>query len=287
MVPISTRPACTRTLRSRGEALSKTPRKGSDIYTVATLGLLGLGHAVGGGAGRLLASRGLLGGCGGGLAAGILGHGRLVVARLGARRARAGAQEDRGRGDLDALRHQVVPVRGECVGARSHGCSQDMAGPRCGIRARSEADGATQEEYKVPGSSVTAHSQIGTHTHTHAVPARSRGVLSRPHPPCGQPYLRAIELSALYPSPAQHHAPPVELGRATANDQPADGPSYGGHALMTGRCGQSLPGHGLHGPSVAPRSPGKTARCVTISSPACWVGSNGCLWPARRRRRRL
>jgi hypothetical protein len=90
-----------------GEALLKRPQKNTERYTIATLGLLRLGRTIGSGGSRLLAHGSLLGRCRRILSAGILGHGRLIVSRLGW--VRAGSQEDGGRGDVNVLSHQSVP----------------------------------------------------------------------------------------------------------------------------------------------------------------------------------
>lgn len=125
----------------------KIPLKDTERYTIATLRLLGLGRPVRSGGGRLLAHQGLLVRRQA-LPAGDFGHGRLVASwRLWW--ARAGSQEDGGRGDVDVLSHQsVLSARGG--GAQSHGCCQDMAGLRRSLEARKQA--ILRPKYKVPPS---------------------------------------------------------------------------------------------------------------------------------------
>jgi hypothetical protein len=115
--PISTCPACTPLNRCIRRDSVEEPRRDAEEYTIATLGLLGLGRPIGSGSSRLLAHGSLLGG-GRGLPAGILSHRRLVVSR--SRWAGAGSQEDGGRGDVDVLSHQSVPSARGGV-AQSHG----------------------------------------------------------------------------------------------------------------------------------------------------------------------
>lgn len=119
-----------------GEALLKRPRKNTERYTIATLGLLRLGRPIGSGSSRLLARWSLLGVCRA-LPSGIFSHRRLIVSRSGW--ARAGSQEDGRRGDVDVLGHQSVPSARGGV-AQSHGCCcQCMSGLKCSIGVKSEA----------------------------------------------------------------------------------------------------------------------------------------------------
>jgi hypothetical protein len=188
------------------EALLKRPQKGSERYTIATLGLLRLGRSIGTGTGtgtgtgssRLLARRSLLGlRCRRALFASTFSHGRLIVSC--SRRARAVSQEDGRRGDMDVLGHQSVPSARGGV-AQSHGGCQCMAGIPSSFGVRNEMGRYQAWCTPTRRTKVQASSR-------HRLPYRLnmlRITLSR-------------ATTIILPLSASYHAPWVEMAPGTAD----------------------------------------------------------------------